>query len=44
MFCEQCGNKLEEGVHFCERCGCKVSEVQKEEVSTEETFFEKKMR
>lgn len=25
MFCEECGSKLEAGVHFCENCGAPVS-------------------
>lgn len=28
MFCERCGNQLEEGSLFCTRCGAKVESVQ----------------
>ena len=31
MFCEKCGNKLEEDAVFCTKCGAKIGEAIKEE-------------
>jgi len=27
MFCQNCGNKMDEGVRFCEKCGAKVGDI-----------------
>jgi hypothetical protein len=34
-FCEQCGNKLEEGAGFCENCGAKVDSTADSQTSPE---------
>ena len=31
MFCENCGNKIEDGVKFCEKCGTPVNAAQPEQ-------------
>lgn len=28
MFCEKCGNRLQDGAHFCEKCGAKVADCK----------------
>ncbi len=45
MFCQKCGNKLEDGVVFCSVCGCKIGvdtklePLQNEKLMTKEEFI-----
>ncbi len=41
MFCQKCGNKLEDGVAFCSNCGCKTGVDAKPEPSKNERLMTK---
>lgn len=41
VFCEKCGNKLEDGFAFCDKCGAKVESKKKEEKKEEKVKEEK---
>ena len=36
MYCQKCGNKIEEGTQFCSKCGNQVSNNNINRISEEE--------
>ena len=41
MYCNKCGNKLEDGMKYCNKCGNKIKNVSSEIVNSE---FNKKIK
>lgn len=44
MYCNKCGNKLEDGMKFCNKCGNKIGENKAENNKVEGTIYNKNIK